>query len=69
MFTGVIISYVIVAEVHPSGAVLEGTVNYNMESKTCSVSGDVNRINRYGNQSHCVHSVLLEKYCFCKDLL
>ncbi|XP_068217921.1 uncharacterized protein [Palaemon carinicauda] len=30
---------------------------------------DVSRINKYGNQSHCIHDVNYMKYCFCQDML
>jgi hypothetical protein len=55
--------------VSPSGAQLEGIVKTpllnNAEAK---VLGEVNRINKYGNQSACVKdSKLLKLYCLCKD--
>ncbi|XP_059484649.1 uncharacterized protein LOC132202032 [Neocloeon triangulifer] len=48
----------------PSGALLEGTLRQDAWSDAVVV-GDVNRINRYGNQSTCVTHKLLKLYCFC----
>ena len=34
-----------------------------------SLVGDIARIDRYGNQSHCIQrNALLRQYCYCKDL-
>ncbi|XP_071442503.1 uncharacterized protein [Hetaerina americana] len=56
-------------ELFPGGVQLEGLLQRNAWSKNGGrVTGDVNRINRYGNQSHCITDVYLKKYCFCKDL-
>jgi hypothetical protein len=54
----------VTVRVKPSGALLEGTLKQDAWSEA-SVVGDVNRINRYGNQSSCVTNKLLKLYCFC----
>ncbi len=52
----------------PGKACFESIVQQTVD-KNFEVIGDVSRINRYGNQSHCIHNSFLEKYCFCKDLI
>jgi hypothetical protein len=50
----------------PSGALFEAVTERNAWDKEFRVVGDVNRINRYGNESACIHDRLLNLYCFCK---
>ncbi|KAK3084168.1 hypothetical protein FSP39_009347 [Pinctada imbricata] len=33
------------------------------------IIGDITRINRYNDQSHCVQDYIVKNYCFCKDKL
>lgn len=47
----------------PGKAHFEGTV-IDM-GNTFALSGPVLRINRYGNQSYCVHNIHIEMYCSC----
>jgi Protein of unknown function (DUF229) len=54
----------VTVRVRPSGGLLEGTLRQDAWSAP-DVVGDVNRINRYGNQSACVAHKLLKLYCFC----
>lgn len=61
--------YRVMVQVMPSKALFEGTVQVNAWSKQGNIVGDVNRINRYGNQSHCVTDSIVQLYCFCTDLL
>jgi hypothetical protein len=61
--------YRVIVEVMPSKALFEGTVEVNAWSKQGNIVGDVNRINRYGNQPHCVTDSIIQLYCFCTDLL
>lgn len=44
---------------------LQGMLRNSIADDTFTVIGDVNRINQYGNQSLCVHSAMLRKYCYC----
>jgi hypothetical protein len=55
--------------VWPSGAQLEGIVKTPLlNTAEAKVLGEVNRINKYGDQSECVKdSKVLKLYCFCKD--
>uniref|UniRef100_T1IU56 Sulfatase N-terminal domain-containing protein n=1 Tax=Strigamia maritima TaxID=126957 RepID=T1IU56_STRMM len=57
--------YLVTMSVKPSGAILEGTVKYLEGLDSYKLTGDVSRINKYGNQSHCVTSEHLKKFCFC----
>jgi hypothetical protein len=59
----------VMVRVMPSKALFEGTVEISAWSKQGNIVGDVNRINRYGNQSHCVTDRIVQLYCFCTDLL
>ncbi|XP_069700320.1 uncharacterized protein [Periplaneta americana] len=61
--------YRVMVQVIPSQALFEGTLEVDAWSKAGHVVGDVNRINRYGNQSHCVTDRIVQLYCYCTDLL
>lgn len=63
--TGFYINYRINIETSPSGAFFEAMLRYSFVDNNFSVIGDVNRINKYGNQSLCVSSALLKKFCYC----
>lgn len=60
--------YRVMVEVMPSNALFEGTVEADAWNRR-NIVGDVNRINKYGNQSHCVSDKIVQLYCFCTDLL
>lgn len=66
---GFYVDYRITALVEPSRAVFEGSLRYSVAEDKFSVSGEVNRINRYGNQSLCIKEPVLRKFCFCLDQL
>lgn len=53
----------------PSDALLEATLERDAWDQEERVVGDVSRINKYGNQSHCVYDRRLRLYCYCLDLL
>jgi hypothetical protein len=61
-------TYLIQVYVKPGNAFFESTVK-SSGNKKFEVIGDISRINKYGNQSHCIQNSFLEKYCFCKDLV
>ncbi|PSN55945.1 hypothetical protein C0J52_00456 [Blattella germanica] len=61
--------YRVMIQVSPSDALFEGTLEFDAWSERGRVVGDVNRINRYGKQSHCVNDRILQLYCFCSDLM
>jgi hypothetical protein len=65
MSTGVYVNYALMLDVEPSGAILEATVRHYFADDSLQVVGDVNRINRYGNQSACIQDAVVRKYCYC----
>ncbi|KAF8784382.1 uncharacterized protein LOC129958501 [Argiope bruennichi] len=56
--------YLITLLVIPSGAIFEATVQG--KKKQFTVSDEVSRINKYGNESDCIHDPAITKYCYCK---
>ncbi|CAD5224334.1 unnamed protein product [Bursaphelenchus okinawaensis] len=62
---GAYINYLVMVTASPSNGIFEGIVRHDISSDKLNVIGEVNRINRYGNQSLCVHEQLLRKYCYC----
>ena len=56
--------YLLVIETLPGYAKFEATVHYESDSNI-EVSGEISRINRYGNQSSCIEERWLRIYCFC----
>jgi hypothetical protein len=51
--------------VTPSNAIFEATIRVKNNTKPVVV-GDISLLNKYGNQSHCIQDLLLERYCYCK---
>ena len=59
----------------PNKAILEGTLSLDATTislkaagdatSSLKVSGDISRLNMYGQQSRCVDDVHLKKYCYC----
>jgi hypothetical protein len=62
---GVYLNYALIIEVEPSGAVLEAIARHYFADDSIQIIGDVNRINRYGNQSACINDAIARKYCYC----
>ncbi|ROT73170.1 hypothetical protein C7M84_008398 [Penaeus vannamei] len=62
-------SYLLQATLHPGNVAVEATLRYNPQPELFQVTGEVSRINQYGNQSHCIKHSVLRKFCFCKDQL
>ena len=64
--------YKLLFHVLPSKGLFEVMIEYNEQTKEAdqmTVIGDIARINRYGEQSHCIkNNALLREYCYCKDL-
>ena len=48
------------------GRVEASAISFN---NTFKVSKEISRINKYGNQSHCVRDPSVTKFCYCNDLL
>ena len=64
--------YKLLFHVLPSKGLFEVMIEYNeqaVEVDQMTVIGDIARIDRYGEQSHCIkNNALLREYCYCKDL-
>lgn len=59
-------TFKVVFETSPSGGVFEGTIYIAGPKNDVFVgAGDIERINRYGDQSKCIDDHLLRIYCFC----
>ncbi|KAG8221832.1 hypothetical protein J437_LFUL003466 [Ladona fulva] len=57
-------------ETTPGGARLEGVVERSAWSDDGGrVIGDVNRINKYGNQSYCVEDLVAKLFCYCNSFV
>lgn len=55
-------------ELYPNNAQFEGVIQYDLASeKTFTVHGDISRLNKFGNQSHCVPKKSLQKFCACTN--
>jgi len=55
----------ITLSVDPSDAIFRAQLTRSARSHIWTVKGEVNRINRYGNQSLCVHERFLKPFCYC----
>ncbi|KAJ6219078.1 hypothetical protein RDWZM_004890 [Blomia tropicalis] len=51
----------------PGGGLFDATVRMNASSSISKfkLMGIISRLDKYGNQSKCIHNSILEKYCFC----
>ena len=59
------VRYVVRIETVPGPGIFQATADrYN--ATAINVIGDVNRMNAYGNQSHCVEDKILKLYCYCR---
>lgn len=62
---GVYLNYAIMVKVEPSGAILEATARHFFVDDSIQIVSDVNRLNKYGNQSVCIKDAVARKYCYC----
>lgn len=58
--------YTVTIETIPGKAIFEATVELFIENQKMLVIGDIDRINRYGNQSSCTNHRTLRAFCYCK---
>jgi hypothetical protein len=58
--------YQLTIQTRPGGALFEGTLRFDEETKHVQMMGDISRINRYGTQSHCIDTTNVKKFCYCK---
>lgn len=63
----VVSSYHLTFTTVPGNAKLEATLTFH--NGEFELTSEVSRINRYGNQSHCIIDDVYRKYCYCKDLI
>ncbi|KAL4226389.1 hypothetical protein ACF0H5_014372 [Mactra antiquata] len=59
--------YTTVIETKPGLAQFYASINIDSNDNIV-ISDDIDRINKYGNQSHCIEDHLLNPFCYCKDL-
>ncbi|XP_013193116.2 uncharacterized protein LOC106136958 isoform X2 [Amyelois transitella] len=57
--------FLIVLQTRPGDGEFEATVRHR-EDGQWAVTGQVSRLNLYGNQSYCIDDNLLKLYCYCK---
>ncbi|KAL3859694.1 hypothetical protein ACJMK2_009903 [Sinanodonta woodiana] len=60
--------YIILIETYPGDGLFEVMIDYENDQKM-SLVGEISRLNRYGNQSHCVKDSSLFQFCYCLDLI
>jgi hypothetical protein len=60
------VDYQLTIQTRPGGALFEGTLRFDEETKNVQMMGDISRINRYGTQSHCIDTTNVKKFCYCK---
>ncbi|KAK3744654.1 hypothetical protein RRG08_062304 [Elysia crispata] len=52
--------------VEPGGAMFEGTVNMNPDTKQTSVASNIERLNMYKGEVECLPTSREQMYCYCK---
>ena len=57
--------YVVVFRTNPGKALFEANIRKSDAEKTIKVSGEISRINAYGDQSSCIQYFDHKKFCFC----
>jgi len=65
--------YVLMIYTLPNYALIEGMIDFRQRpvdrnSPNVTIVGEPLRINRYGNQSHCINERVLKQYCLCQDI-
>ncbi|KAK2170546.1 hypothetical protein LSH36_2g08007 [Paralvinella palmiformis] len=57
--------YVVVFRTNPGEALFEANIRKSDAERTIKVSGEISRINAYGDQSSCIQYFDHKKFCFC----
>lgn len=57
--------YLVTIRAGPGEGMFEGTVRHDIKTNSFKVMG-ISRINMYGQQSRCIDSQILKKFCFCQ---
>ena len=60
------VDYQLTMQTRPGGALFEGTLRFDEETKNVKMMGNISRINIYGAQSHCIDTTNVKKFCYCK---
>jgi hypothetical protein len=60
-----ITEYVIIFRTNPGEALFEANVRKSDVKRSIEVSGEISRINAYGDQSSCIQYFDHKKFCFC----
>ena len=61
-------SFIVQLYVSPGMALFETVIKRTDKKSGFEILGEITRINRYGNQSHCITDKRLKSFCFCNDL-
>ena len=61
--------YIVQLYVNPGMALFETLIKGKDRNTKFDVFKEINRINIYGNQSHCISHKFIKNYCYCKDML
>ena len=64
-------SYEVVLQTRPNSAFFEATLVQDVQTKEIVVNGEISRINKYGQQPHCIAEKFphLRPFCYCKQQL
>lgn len=57
--------YQLMVQTQPGDGEFEATFTYRESDRSYYLAGDISRLNRYGNQSDCIESAELKKFCYC----
>uniref|UniRef100_A0AC35TFW5 Sulfatase domain-containing protein n=1 Tax=Rhabditophanes sp. KR3021 TaxID=114890 RepID=A0AC35TFW5_9BILA len=49
----------------PSGALIEAVLDKDFKTNTYTINGLIERLNKYGNTSHCINDAEMRKLCYC----
>ena len=60
-----IVRYLLTLRTTPGGGLFEATVHHVIGEDSYEIMDEISRINRYGNQSHCIEYHRHKKFCHC----
>ncbi|KAK2186220.1 hypothetical protein NP493_210g03014 [Ridgeia piscesae] len=60
-----IVRYLLTLRTTPGGGLFEATVHHVVGEDSYEIMDEISRINRYGNQSHCIEYHRHKKFCHC----
>ena len=62
-----VVRYLLTLRTTPGDGLFEATVHHVVGENVYEIMGEISRINRYGNQSHCIDYHGHKKFCHCPD--